>query len=58
MFVCAIRPLQEREVGLLLWARRVGDIDSCTASATAARRPAANAGSVTFRADVRKLITD
>jgi len=25
--VCPTRPLQQRAAGLLLWARRVGDID-------------------------------
>jgi len=25
--VCPIRPLQQRAAGLLLWARRIGDID-------------------------------
>jgi len=45
--VCPIRPLQQRGVGLLLWARRVGDIwvDCCTAGAVA------NAGSAAFTAD-------
>jgi len=27
MSVCPIRPLQQRAAGLLLWARRAGDID-------------------------------
>ena len=30
-----IRPLQQRVVGLLLWAQEVGDINCCMASTTA-----------------------
>jgi len=27
LYVCPVRPLQQRAAGLLLWARWVGDID-------------------------------
>jgi len=56
--VCPIRPLQQRAAGLLLWARRVGDIDRLmhgrrsSSSGAAARRAAAYAGSATFSAYV------
>jgi len=47
------RPLQQRAAGLLLWARRAGDIDRSLQQATApcsAQRSAANASSVTLSA--------
>jgi len=48
--VCLIRPLQQRAAGLLLWARRVGDIDRLAPQQHEAGT--ANAGSATFTADV------
>jgi len=57
LFVCSIRPLQQRAAGLLLWARWVGDIDRLLHGrapqqhGAAARCAAANAGSATFSAD-------
>jgi len=45
--------LQQRAAGLLLWARRAGDIDRSLQQATApcsAQRSAANASSVTLSA--------
>jgi len=53
--VCPVyRPLQQRAAGLLLWARRAGDIDRLlhgrrrrSNGAEAARRSAAKASSVT-----------
>ena len=35
--VCSIRPLQQRAVGLLLWARRTGDIDRLLRGAAGAQ---------------------
>jgi len=54
--VCPIQP-HAAGVGLLLWARRPGDIDrllhgQVSSSRAAARRAAANAGSATLSADV------
>jgi len=46
--VCPIRRLPQREAGLLLWARQVGDIVRLLQDGAAA----ANAGSATFTADV------
>jgi len=52
--VCPIRPLQKRAAGLLLWARRAGDIDRLlhgrrrSSTGAAARRAAEDAGSATF----------
>jgi len=51
LFVCLSFPLFARQAaaaGLLLWARRAGDIDRLLHG----RRPAANASSVTFTAAV------
>ena len=56
--VCPIRPLQQRAAGLLLWARRAGDIDRLlhgrrrSSTRAAARRAAEDAGSATFSAYV------
>jgi len=55
---CPIRPLQQRAAGLLLWARRAGDIDRLlhgrrrSSTGAAARRAAEDAGSATFSAYV------
>jgi len=45
-FVCPIRKLQQRTAGLLLWARRVGDIDRLL------QQRRANAGSAALLAYV------
>jgi len=51
--VCPIRWPHATVVGLLLWARRAGDIDRLLSSShAAARRAAENAGSATLSADV------
>jgi len=53
--VCSIRPLHTAAAGLLLWARRPGDIDRrCTGGgpAVSSSRAAANAGSAKLSADV------
>jgi len=47
--VCPIRRLQQRAAALLLWARRVEDIDRLLHGGAAA---AAIAGSATFTTDV------
>jgi len=48
--VCPIyQPLQQRAAGLLLWARRAGDIDRLLHD----RRSAATASSFTLSANVR-----
>jgi len=60
--VCLIRPPHVTAAGLLLWARRPGDIDFCTAggqpavssSRAAAWCSAVNAGSATLSANVGK----
>ena len=44
--VCSIRPLQQRVAGLLLWARRVGDINRLL------QQRRANAASATLSAYV------
>jgi len=51
----SIRPLQQRAAGLLLCARRVGDIDRLLHGrrrSSSSRAAAANAGSATLSADV------
>jgi len=45
--VCSIRPLLQSAAGLLLWARRVGDIDQLLHGSAAT-----NAGSAWLKAEV------